>query len=498
MKNLLILLAILSSAQLTQAQYSLKAFDINKTNVQGGSSYAGGFTAFKGKTYFYATDGIHGNELWWTDGDTTGMVADIRAGGAHGVTPDSKMCVFKDKLYFSADDSLLGRELFEYDGFFPPRVAADIAPGSADGSPDNFMVSDGLLYFIANHGTQGRQIWAYDPVAMLASPAPTTISNITDAALLNNKIVLGATNFPYNVEPCEYNLGGNSFKMLQDLNAGIDGSHPMQFTTAFNRVFFVALTPDYGAELYQYTGSGVPKQLTDNINPGSGNSVAHVPGFRSNLFRPYRNRLYFTGYAGGTWYDLCYYDPNVGNVSIAYTMSGSKAASELEVYHDRLFLSIDSNKNGITSLYFFDGTAAYNISALGVASNFVNPMGTTESNGRLFFSADGSMGNEVYVFTDSVALGVNHLPGAAGVAHLYPNPVRDMAHLTIILQQPGQLDIRVTDISGKTVFANGLHYYPAGSHKITLPLQDLAAGIYVYTVADAARNILHCGKLAKD
>ena len=94
------------------------------------------FVSLGGKLYFSGIDGNYGSELWVSDptnGQTT-LVADLNPGGT-ATTPYSsfprELTVVDDKLYFSADDGISGRELWVYDPETgaPPERVYDIATG---------------------------------------------------------------------------------------------------------------------------------------------------------------------------------------------------------------------------------------------------------------------------------------------------------------------------------------------------------------------------------
>jgi ELWxxDGT repeat protein len=126
---------------------------------------------FGGQLYFSAYDGIHGRELWRFDGVSSSMVADVVPGGQYASFNPSGMTVFKDAIYFNANDgSGAGFELWKYDGANFTMVANinpnPPGPGGddflADSNPSNFTVHDHRLFFTADDGSHGPELWVYD------------------------------------------------------------------------------------------------------------------------------------------------------------------------------------------------------------------------------------------------------------------------------------------------------------------------------------------------
>ena len=116
--------------------------------------------------FILAFDVTNGFMLWKTDGTTIGtvLVKDINPG------PDTSFPThftsFNGKLYFKADNGTAGKELWQSDGTAAGTVLLkDINPGAASSNPgdgEGFVENDGKLYFSANNGTEGTELWRTD------------------------------------------------------------------------------------------------------------------------------------------------------------------------------------------------------------------------------------------------------------------------------------------------------------------------------------------------
>ena len=126
-----------------------------------GSSSPQHLTPFGGGLAFSARDDGHGRELWFSDGDSTHRLRDIRPGTA-GSDP-RQLTVVGDTLFFSANDGVRGRELWRTQGTAAStRRVRDIHPGLAGSSPDFLTAFKGKVFFAAGDGTHGRELWKSD------------------------------------------------------------------------------------------------------------------------------------------------------------------------------------------------------------------------------------------------------------------------------------------------------------------------------------------------
>jgi ELWxxDGT repeat protein len=108
-------------------------------------------TVFNERVYFSADDGVHGRELWVTDGTPAGtnLVVDITPG-----MPSSNpwlLTVHQGRLYFRANDGIHGEELWVSDGTAEgTRLFFDTVLGADGGDPTELASAGGLLYFALN------------------------------------------------------------------------------------------------------------------------------------------------------------------------------------------------------------------------------------------------------------------------------------------------------------------------------------------------------------
>lgn len=143
-------------------------------------SFAYGLTQFNGEYYFQANN-ANGFELWKTDGTPSGtvLVKDINPGSGSSFSYRfSDFTVFNNALYFHAQDGVTGSELWKTDGTAQGTVLVkDINPAPGTGSaPSDFTVFNGQLYFSASSDDGRRKLWKTD-----GSADGTTL--VTDLAI---------------------------------------------------------------------------------------------------------------------------------------------------------------------------------------------------------------------------------------------------------------------------------------------------------------------------
>src|SRR5262245_16256098 len=138
----------------------LPAFSTELLTLLGtDDAYPGSLVNVNGTLFFAADDGVHGRELWKSDGTAAGtvMLKDINPNGVSN--PDSMVNV-NGIVFFTAHNGTNGRELWKADGTeYGTVLVKDINPGAVGSYSNGLTNVNGTLFFAANDGTNGMELW---------------------------------------------------------------------------------------------------------------------------------------------------------------------------------------------------------------------------------------------------------------------------------------------------------------------------------------------------
>ena len=251
--------------------------DINTTPDVSEDSDLEELAEINGTLYFSANNGVNGQELWksvapYGATDTT-LVKDINT--TPDVSANSFPAGFANRsgdVYFNADDGVNGQELWKSNGTGPgTTMVVDINPAVGGSNPDEITNVNGTLFFSADGPIEGRELWKSDGTgpgtAVVADINPTVSpSNPQEITNLNGTLFFRAGDGANGTELWKSNGGplGAGTEMVADINPS-GSSLPAGLTGVGGQVFFRATDGVNGIELWRSTGSGAT--LVRDINP---------------------------------------------------------------------------------------------------------------------------------------------------------------------------------------------------------------------------------------
>jgi len=130
-----------------------------------------------GLLYFFEDDGVHGRELWRSDGAALGtfMIRDLCPGscGSRFWAAPTALEASSGVLFFTANDGVHGLELWITDGTaLGTEMVADLAPGLRSSQPRLLTDVGGQILFVARSDGLDEQLWRSDGTAAGTYPVP--------------------------------------------------------------------------------------------------------------------------------------------------------------------------------------------------------------------------------------------------------------------------------------------------------------------------------------
>jgi len=245
------------------------------------------------RTYFVADDGIHGEEIWVSDGSTEGtyILKDIAVGATDNDIRN--FTSFKNLLYFTAEDTEHGRELWKTDGTTAGTLLVkDIYPGPNNSYAHDFVLLNDSLYFYANT-PNGTKLFISDGTDAGTYPLDQsngdTLKNIRYLNLVNDKLYFQASGSDGDVEPYVSDGTTAGTHLVKNINL-TSGSYPEVFVGTEDMTFFTAHPIMFQAFIYTTDGS---TQSTTQLKDSDNNDLVNV----RNLVSIKRD-VYFQAYNG--------------------------------------------------------------------------------------------------------------------------------------------------------------------------------------------------------
>ncbi len=326
------------------------------------------------------------------------LVYDIITGSA-GSTPNL-MTVYNGAMYFTANDGAHGQELWKYTGSGAPALVYDINPGAADGATygSAMAVFNNKLYFPGKDSTGHYGLFVYNGVSN-PTQAPNQFVNMTTGYYLpfGSKLYFVGDGVLYGYD-------GLNVPVKIPVNTGTAPEYVYELTPFNGKIVFRGRNGAYGGDgLFQYDTSTATVSVVNGIAPGA------VP-FNPASLTVLNGKLYFYAWDNAHGYELWSYDgTNTTRLTDIATglISGTLTSQHMTAgYKNDLYFngSIDGSKYQLYRYNTISGVASVvhtfnaSSSAVGIPNYFI------PYNGKLYFSATGyqdSITNQVWS-TDSI------------------------------------------------------------------------------------------------
>ncbi|MEQ1845256.1 MAG: ELWxxDGT repeat protein, partial [Nitrospira sp.] len=228
-----------------------------------GSSNPEHLTNVNGTLFFTAETAATGRELWKSDGTAAGtvLVKDIKPGTGYGISHllHDLFINVNGTLFFTADNGVNGVELWKSNGTAAGTVMVkDLTSGTGSSSLINLTSFKGRLFFMT-YG--GRDLWTSDgtgPGTQVVRHFGTFQQN-PELVVVGNNLYFTADDGIHGAEVWKTDGTPLGTVLLKDVNAytgvGFTGSNPANLTNVNGKLFFTANDFVHGHELWMSDGT---------------------------------------------------------------------------------------------------------------------------------------------------------------------------------------------------------------------------------------------------
>ena len=350
-------------------------------NGSGNAIEAGSNAVIGNQMLFIANDGMYGDQLWKSDGTyaNTSMVSLINPDGnalsasesSSGSKDYPPIVAMAGAVYFIADDGQHGKELWKSDGTASGTVMVkDIAVGQNSGLYDGsnlygsgyfegysqLTVLGSYLYFTADDGTHGKRVWVSDGTSSGTQLAAPTLTPdaLSSAVMINRQLFFPYDDGVHGTELWKSNPYGGSANLVKDIKGGTSASSPYSLVALGSNVYFFADNEIHCGELWVSDGS-----------TGGTRMVKDVTLSNDSSFTPYRltvagDRLYFLQADSSSTSLWCSDGSEKGTYSVkqfSYDMAGDVFGiyGSLVSFHTSVYFGV-GEKDSSAELWSSDGT----------------------------------------------------------------------------------------------------------------------------------------------
>jgi ELWxxDGT repeat protein len=362
-----------------------------------------------------------------------------------------------------------------------PRLVKDINPGSASSSPIELTAVGNTLYFTADDGNNGFQLWRSNGTAASTKPVITGrkfVASPSNLTALGNTLFFSADDGFTGTELWKSNGTAAGTVRVADVNQGIGSSFPSYFIAVDNLIYFIS---DYDGSRALWRTNGTTSGTYSIL------SLRRYSNPDKPLFATVGNTVFYHSdtYDRQLWKT----DGTQRGTLLAVDLSLSVPIEMAALGNMLIFISSgrnEQNQSTGTELFKSDGTATGTSLLVDIrpGSSSSYPQNLTRIGNTIYFTADdGSSGRELWK-TNGTAAGTVRVadirPGGNSSNPRFLTPVGNTLYFVAFDETAGT-ELWKTD--GTTAGTVRVRDIAQGSFSST-PEELTAVGNMLYFTAD--------------
>jgi ELWxxDGT repeat protein len=291
-------LAVLTTSTWASAQPATLARDIRSAPDAAAGVAPTDIAALGTTVYFAGRSDAHGVEPWTSDGTAGGTAllrdlwpgAGVRGPGDAGSSRPRAFRAAGGLVYFTADDGDTGREVWRTDGTAGGTfLLKDIAPGpdsSAEVDPFFTQVGGTVLFFARSDMPYARRLWRTDGttagtvlVATACGEDCPAVGDGSHSALLGGVLYF----------PASTSAEGGGLWRTDGTDAGTvrvtGATYPGALTASNGALYFAGYEPAAGTALWTSDGTAAGTRIVKDLQPGAASvSLRNLTDAKGRLF----------------------------------------------------------------------------------------------------------------------------------------------------------------------------------------------------------------------
>ncbi len=346
-------------------------------------------------TIFSANDGLHGRELWRTDGTTAGtfILKDIFEGPGNSVSLNQGKHYVENvngTIYFGATNGT-NHGLYKTDGTVAGTQLVSNEPGVSNVGGAASTHIGNILIFSAWASNVRNELWRSDGTPGGTFRVKTICPTCSQGSSPNNFVALGNTAY---FAATDLENGREIWKtdgteagtvLVKNINPGNTNGNPMGLVAFNDFIYFSANDGVNGTELWKTNGTEPGTEMVKDIRPGAGNfEMFNTPVVAGN-------NLFFTANNGTIGIELWKTDGTAAETDLVKDIRvgpTNSSISNMIAFGNTLFFTANNGTNGV-ELWKSNGTEAGTqlVKDINPGTAFASPLGLCVFQDLLYFSA---------------------------------------------------------------------------------------------------------------